>query len=606
MIEKVQKIRIFTLKSEAKKILEKLGELSCVNFTQISKIPEKNQKETKEILENLEIIEKITPLLRKKNKEESKVSAEEFLPLGIKILKEVENLKKEKEELTKEIESIKRLKKLNFGLIDLNKSKNFKFFLIEGNKKLHKKLKEELEEHIVYQEIERENKNSLFLYGLFKDKEEKFLSVVEKYKLKKLEIPYFSPKKEYEKKLIRLKDVELEIENLLKKLEKISPSLKEWENFKNIKNFEFQIHSILSNSKETEKFSIVEGWIPESHYEKLKSELERNFNFVFIEKLPFSPEEAPVLLKNNFAKIFEPITRLYGLPKPNEIDPTPFLAPFFIILFGFALSDLGYGILMLVFGLISLFKIKSELGEIIGKLSILLGISTCIFGILFGTFFGKEIALLLNPLKEPFKVLGICFIIGLTQISLGLLLSFIHQLKNGKKLIKAITDHLSLLPVLLLIIIYILESIFNKFYIPQNIILNLIIFSLMIKLILHYLSEKNIIKGSIKALGSFYNSLSLLSDTLSFARIYALGLATGVIASTVNLIAELVKNSLGTNSIFSYLIVILILMVGHLFSIVINIWGSFLHSARLQLVEFFSKFLEGGGRPFQPLKIIKK
>jgi V/A-type H+-transporting ATPase subunit I len=158
-----------------------------------------------------------------------------------------------------------------------------------------------------------------------------------------------------------------------------------------------------------------------------------------------------------------------------------------------------------------------------------------------------------------------------------------------------------LVPVLILFSLFFIQVALSINFFSQSLFSKLIILFLALKFVLHLIAERNILKGIIKAFSSFYNLISLLSDTLSYSRIYALGLATGVIASTVNLLSVILKDMVNI-PILSFLIFIFLLIFGHLFSIVINIWGAFLHSARLQLVEFFSKFLEGGGRPFQPLK----
>lgn len=114
-------------------------------------------------------------------------------------------------------------------------------------------------------------------------------------------------------------------------------------------------------------------------------------------------------------------------------------------------------------------------------------------------------------------------------------------------------------------------------------------------------SQKNILKKFMSGLLSLYNVTSYLSDVLSYSRLLALGLATGVIATVINTMARM----LGVN-IFGYIAMLLVLIGGHLFNVAVNALGAYVHSSRLQYIEFFGKFYEGGGKPFQPLRIDTK
>ena len=604
MIEKVQKIRIFVPKKISKEVLEKLADFSCVDLQEIKKLPLKEKEEIEKLQNYLREAESLEYLIEKEERT-SKISPADFLFFAKNILKEIEELKKEKEAIKKELEIIEKIKDLEITSLSLQNLRYLKFVLFEGTLSSHQKLQDEFKEDLIFEKAGPENKTICFLYGFPKEKESQIFAKAKQYNLTELKIPDFSPKEKFEKLSQKEKEIEEKIESLNKKLKEIKPSFSDWENFKNSLKFEVELNSIILKAKNTEKFSIFEGWIPERFYEKLKKELQEKFQFVLIEKIPFNPEEAPVLLKNNFAKIFEPITKLYGLPKPTEPDPTPFLAPFFVLFFGLALSDIGYGLALMLFGALLYFKMKSEITKILFPLSIFLGISTCFFGLLFGTFFGKNVALWLDPQKQPLKVLAFCFALGLLQISFGFLIRFFHQLKNGKNLLKALADDFSFVPILVLVAFYFLESVFGKFLISQSLTLKIFASLLILKFILHCIGEKNIFVGILKTLGSFYNSLSFVSDTLSYSRLYALGLATGVIASTINLIAIILKETLKIPGI-SLLLFVFVLIFGHFFNIIINLLGAFVHSARLQFVEFFPKFLEGGGRAFQPLKLTKK
>jgi len=598
MIEKMQKIQIVVPKDISKNVLEELADFACVDFQEILKPPFK--KEIFNFKEDLELVKDLENLIETNREKKGKNFSLEFISFASKRIKELRRLKKELEETNKEIEGIRKIRNLEFSKKSLCESQFINFFVLEGEIKHQKQIQNAFLEYLIFQELFEENKNYVFFYGILKEKTKEFEDTFKKLKLKEIKIPEFLPKEKFKELVKKKNELESAINSIQRELRENLPSKKEWKELKKMLDFELNLKSILLNAGATEKFSFFTGWIPQRYYEKVKAQVERKFQFVFIEKLPFKPEDAPVLLSNKFSKIFEIVTKLYGLPKPTEIDPTPFLAPFFIIFFGFSLSDVGYGLLMILAGLLILLKIKRETSKIVGSLLIVLGFSTTIFGILFGTFFGKEIAMYLNPAKEPFRVLAICFLFATLQISLGYLISFFHLTNNGKPLIKALADNLSFVPILLLISFIFFGMALGKSVIEKEILFKFLIFFLVLKLFLHLIGEKNIMKGLLKMMSSLYNSISLLSDTLSYSRIYALGLATGVIAGTVNLIATIFKDMVHI-PVLSFLVFVFVLIFGHLFSIVINIWGAFLHSARLQLVEFLSKFLEGGGRPFQPL-----
>jgi V/A-type H+-transporting ATPase subunit I len=599
MIEKVLKIQILIPESLSKELLKQLAKFGFVDFQETLRSVSPN--DISQLKKNLEIVESLDHLIKERKKELGKTHPSQFISFVPQKLKELEKLKSELEALKKKIEEIRKIKNLNYSSKLLFQSKFFNFYLIEGQKRDHEKIQQELKKDLIFEEVFSEKESLIYLYGIFKEKSIEFKERIKKYNLKEIKIPDFSPKEKFQKLNEEKNQLESEINILNKEIEENLPSQKDWEDFKKYLEFEFKVNSILLKSKLSEKFSLFSGWIPERHYDELKKNLEKKFKFILIEKVPFKPEEAPVLLNNKFSKIFEIVTKLYGFPKPTEIDPTPFLAPFFVIFFGFSLSDAGYGLIMTLAGLILMSMIKKDLLKFFGKLLLILGISTTIFGVLFGTFFGKDIALFINPTKEPFRVLAICFFFAMVQISLGYFLSFLHLIKNGKSLINSFADNLSLVPVLILFSLIFIQVALSIDLFSKSLFFKLIILFLALKFVLHLIAERNILKGIIKAFSSFYNVISLLSDTLSYSRIYALGLATGVIASTVNLLSIILKDMVNI-PIISFLIFIFLLIFGHLFSIVINIWGAFLHSARLQLVEFFSKFLEGGGRPFQPLK----
>lgn len=591
MIEEMERVRILVAKSIINDFLEKVASLSILDIKELEKkeLKEKIKVEEKERI--LEFSKSLDQFIEEKEKGESPL---EFLIKAQEKLKKIKLLETKKKELETKIKELTLIQNLDFSAEEKTKISFFEMKILKGTAASQLKFQESLKEKIAWEKL-GEEKEVCFLYIFPKKIEGEIIKKIKENKLNEIPFPSFSPKKVLQQLNDELKKTNEEIENLFFFLKKNSPPRKEWEKFKNEITWEIQVISILSKAPATEKFLILEGWIAKENFQILKK-LEDEFKSVFIDKVPFNPEEAPVRLKNRWAKIFEPLTRLYGLPKATEPDPTPFLAPFFVLFFGFALSDAGYGLFLILLSLLVWFKLKTP----ISFLLLILGISTIFFGILFGTFFGKNLALLVDPQKAPLKVLSLCFSMGLIHISTGFLIRFFHQIKHKKNLILALAEDFSFVPILLFLAVF-LFPFRTSIFISQKFLLQSLLGLLLLKLFLHCLATKNVLKGIFKFLGSLWNATSFLSDTLSYSRLYALGLATGVVASTINLIGFILKNMINF-PIISFLVFLLVLIIGHLFNIIINLLGAFVHSARLQFVEFFSKFMEGGGRAFQPLK----
>lgn len=344
-----------------------------------------------------------------------------------------------------------------------------------------------------------------------------------------------------------------------------------------------------------------------------------------LEKIPLKEgENPPVVIKNNnLIEPFESVTGIYGMPQTSEPDPTPYLAPFFFIYFGFCVSDAGYGLVIILLTLLLLKITKKPASEM--KLVRLLfygGISTLIAGALMGSWFGVDISAMSNnwfkqfveffkvidPVKDPLLVLLIAFCFGLIQILTGLLISCIWKIKH-KKTAEGILGPGLWFFGLLILILWVLAKVkvipfsFNPF------LTYLLLAAALALIAANGRQTKNIFLKPLLGLYSLYGAVNYLSDTLSYSRLLALGLATGIIAMVINLIAGLAIEMI---PFAGYLFAGLILIGGHIFNIAINALGAFIHSGRLQFVEFFPKFMEGGGTRFKPfckkskyLRIIK-
>ena len=385
-----------------------------------------------------------------------------------------------------------------------------------------------------------------------------------------------------------------------------------------------------------QKFTFtLSGWVKYNDVKLLEREITRNFKdaAIFISQ-PRDDENIPVVLENRrFIRPFEFITQIYGMPKYGELDPTPYLAPFFFLYVGFCVSDVGYGLLMvLVCGLaLKKFQLGAQARKFF-RLFLYCGISTIIAGVLTGSWFGnlldiaseanpaflpvkrfKDVLTLLDPIKEPTKLLGIALSLGIVQIWFGNIVAAIGNIKN-KRYLNVLLDQATML--ILLFGLTGLGLIFLHLWGPRNIVLfkSATLIGAVGIVATQGRSEKGVGFKLFYGIFTLYNALSgYLSDILSYSRLWALGLVTGVMASTINLISvqfsqifiSLVPfiNRIGFIRILvSSIIFIIIFIFGHAVSFSMNLLGAFIHPLRLQFVEFFSKFFKGGGSALRPFK----
>ncbi len=347
----------------------------------------------------------------------------------------------------------------------------------------------------------------------------------------------------------------------------------------------------------TERVFYLEGWICALDVPRLKTRLKSYSAYVecFV-RPPLPEEDPPVILENPRAgRPFEVITKLYGLPQRNSLDPTLFLAPFFFIFVGLTVSEAGYGLLVVL--LSSLFlkfgKPKGNL-RLFMTLLLILGGANVIVGTLFGGWFGFPIRklMVIDPLQSPVSFLLLALALGFIQVWFGTLLSMISGIKNREysKAIFVQGGWLLLLPGLVL---YALTK-QTVCYIP--------IFVGIAGIVFFSSSSRNPLARFFGGLYGLYSISGYLSDILSYSRLLALGLATSVIAMVVNTLSQ---TALGIPWV-GWVFAVLIFIGGHLFNLGISFLGGFVHSMRLQFVEFFSKFFKSGGRAFKPFELESK
>jgi V/A-type H+-transporting ATPase subunit I len=379
---------------------------------------------------------------------------------------------------------------------------------------------------------------------------------------------------------------------------------------------------VRGNFLRTDTVFMLEGWVPRRKEEALREGLSAFNEVEILVEEPEEDEEVPVELRNpgRLMRPFELVTRIYGLPHYREIDPTLALAPFFIVFFGLCLSDVFYGILLILLSLFALKKIKmGPDGTLLFKLLIIAGGVTVVCGFLLGGWFGnlteyapgqlafldtvRQKLTLINPIQNPLSMLAVVLLMGIVHVWFGIVIKMYMNIRDGYFL-DALFDQglwLALIPFGTLMI---LKTMFEV-DVPSYTAVKYVVMGCLVGLVLtqgRYQKGGNIVTSTFKKLFvgliSIYNIFGYLGDVLSYSRVLALGLATGAIAIVFNTILSMVAG-------LPYVGIILAAIafpILHLFNLIINALGAFIHPGRLQYVEFFTKFLEGGGEDFKPFQ----
>ena len=373
----------------------------------------------------------------------------------------------------------------------------------------------------------------------------------------------------------------------------------------------------------TDSVVVLEGWCPAEREGELGKLFDR-YDCAWETRDPTEEEypDVPVKLKNNaLTNALNMVTNMYSLPAYNGVDPNPLMAPFFILFYGLMMADMGYGLIMVAAALVAMKKIKPREGTLsFCQILLYCGISTFIMGALTGGFFGdlpyqlvhmfnpastwQGLPYLFNPLAEggAEPVLYGAMVLGVIQLNTGMVINFIKKKRRGE-LASAIFEEGSLWIILLGGILYALPAL-GILKIPTTIGLVVLIIGAVCLLFGAGREAKGFGKVTA-AIGCIYNTLTgWFGDVLSYSRIMALMLAGSVVGQVFNSIAAM--PSAGGVTVFSFLIFLLIFVIGHVLNFALNLLGCFVHDLRLQCLEYFGKFYEDGGRPFNPLRLRTK
>lgn len=385
--------------------------------------------------------------------------------------------------------------------------------------------------------------------------------------------------------------------------------------------------AITERSPHTKSAFLMEGWVPADKAEKVKAEVEDKSKRTEIEFRDPTDEEVPPTLTKNIGPVgaFEGITDMFGPPSYREQDPNLFVALFYFLFFGIMISDAGYGILMAIacFAAVKILKPVKNSGKMLLMFGFC-GISTVIWGALFGGWFGitlpegsfLEKISWFNPLNEPLKMFMLALGMGVLQIGTGFALKGVALIKEGHPL-QGIFNQFSwviifiglclISPKLMLFLGAINTSPEPAWFgVCATVGMYVALVGAAMLLIGGALGKKNPVKMVFGSLGNAYGAINVVSDLLSYSRLFGLGLTTGVIGYVINMLADIIVNTFFHGFWASWIIAVPILIIGHTFNIAINLLGAYVHNSRLQYIEFFGRFYDGSGHAFKPLGSVAK
>lgn len=607
MITKMKKIAFLVYHKEYNEFLNELGELGMIHIAERKDAIDNNKQleDYRLVLKKLNDAER-TLSLHKDKKQAAEAQNKTDIARGYQIPSFIEEIEEEKNRLTQQIQVSKKERDAllpwgNFNPESIKKLEqagyNVHFFVVQENA-----FRQEWEDEYNAIVVSTVAGRTHFITITRQSKEDVAAALhLETVQLPDAELSRLDSLIDDLQEKYRLQDEKLAtLANELPSLEAAIHEVESKMTFVRVKESAEKVAD--------EKVMVMQGWAPAKNIEEITRYLQSK-NAYFEVSDPQPEDDVPIQLSNNkFFKLFEPITNLYMLPKYNELDLTPFFAPFFMIFFGLSLGDIGYGLFLFVvataYKIIARKKISPSVKSIMTLVQFL-GASTFFTGLLTGGFFGVDLYKLDNPIAQTLrdklfldsnKMFSLALILGVIQVIFGMCLKAVNRaIQFG------FVYALSTIGWIVLLLSFIITQLFGS-VMPMFSTPHLIIVGISAALIFFVNSPgKNIFLNIGLGLWDAYNmATGLLGDILSYVRLFALGLSGGILASVFTSLATGMSPDI---AVIGPIFTIVIFVFGHAINIFMNTLGAIVHPMRLTFVEFFknSEFT-GGGQRYQPFK----
>lgn len=432
--------------------------------------------------------------------------------------------------------------------------------------------------------------------------------VLSKFQFTKLNYSHsLIPKEELKRNSVEIKNATEKQKNLKNELQTYKDVIKELElgeeYYYNLVQREIGKSLILNGNQ----LFIVNGWLEEAEVPELVQLLNKYIgkeSYAIIEnEIKIKDfDSVPVVLKNSkFVEPFESVTEMYSLPKYNDVDPTPFMMPFYLVFFGMMSADIGYGLVLLLgtTAALKFLKLDRGMGKFI-RFFHLLSYSVIVWGIIYGSFFGAEIPFqLLSTTDDVITILLLSVVFGFIQLVYGLILNGVIKWRKQERASSYI-DGTAWVGILMGIGLLVLSMMVFDNPMITTIAYILIGVNVLGIIVVSALASKSKGLGFALGLYNLYGVTGYVGDLVSYTRLMALGVSGGSIAAAFNMIVDFLP------PVAKFTVGIVLFILLHSLNIFLTYLSAYVHTARLQYVEFFGKFYEGGGHALAPLKTFEK
>ncbi len=471
-------------------------------------------------------------------------------------------------------------------------------------------LKLEEEFKLTTVEVVSSNNQEIYIFSIsHEDEKDNLLE-----KLKECGFSFFNSNYKRVPKVI-LDDFQKEILSLDEDINKIREELKTLIDEENELKMAYEYYgnlkerlTVSKNFLKTKKTVVMQGWIPTDKNEKLNTVIKKaigdNFYLTFEEAKEEEYDKVPVKLKNGkIAKAFESITNMYSVPRYGDIDPTPVMMPFYLLFFGMMIADVGYGLVMLIAALVAIKLLKNnEKSTEFAKFFAYLSIPSILFGFVYGAFFNDAIKLpvFISTTKDVTTILIMSVGFGILQIFVGLGIKAYVMIKKGDVL-GAFFDVGAWYMILIGLGVMLGGGMIGLPSIAKTIATVVVIIAAIIIILTGGRAEKSVGAKLGQGAYSLYNITGYIGDLVSYTRLMAIGLAGGSIAGALNLLIGMLPGG-----VIGIVVGAVAFIAAHTFNLLLSLLSAYVHTARLQYIEYFSKFYDGGGKAFTPFKTLNK